>query len=107
MRINITARRFKLKEPLRQFTRDEVSRLTKYYDSIVDVDVILSWEKHNRIAEINLAVYGTLLTAEARSEDMKKSIYEAVDKMERQLVKYKDRLRDFDHRRAVGQRFSA
>ena len=107
MRINITARRFKLKEPLRQFTEEEVLRLKKYYDAIVDVEVILNWEKHDRITEIKMLVYGTLLTAEARSEDMKKSIYEAVEKMERQLLKYKDRLRGFDHQRAVGQRFSA
>lgn len=104
MRINITARRFKLSAPLRQFTEEEVSRLTKYYNGIVDAEVILSWEKHDRLAEIKMSVFGTLLSALGRSEEMKKSIHEAVEKMERQLVKYKDKLRGFEHHRVVGEK---
>jgi putative sigma-54 modulation protein len=101
MRINITARRFKLTAALRQFTEEEVSRLTKYYDGIVDAEVILSWEKHDRLAEIKMLVFGTVLTSVGRSDEMKKSIHEAIEKMERQLVKYKDKLRGFEHHRVV------
>ncbi len=101
MRINITARRFKLSKTLRQFSEEEVYRLKKYYDGILDAEIILSWEKHDRIAEVKMSVYGTLLTAQGRSEDMKKSIYEAIEKMERQLVKYKDKLRGFERHRPM------
>jgi putative sigma-54 modulation protein len=103
MRISITARHFKLSEALKRFSEGEVSRLNKYYDGIVDAEVVLSWEKHDRIAEIKMSVFGTLLTALGRSEDMKKSIYEAVQKMERQLLKYKDKIRGFDHQRPVSE----
>lgn len=97
MRINITARRFKLTEDLKHDTEKEVRRLKKYYEPIIDVDVILSWEKKDRIAEINISVFSTILTARERSEDMRKSIVKAVDKLERQLKKYKDKIRGFDH----------
>lgn len=103
MRINITARHFKLTEELKQFTEVEVSRLKKYYSGIVDAEVILSWEKHDRLAEIKMSVYSTLLTSLGRSEEMKKSINEAVEKMERQLVKFKDKLRGFEHQRGVAE----
>jgi putative sigma-54 modulation protein len=63
--------------------------------------VILGWEKKVRVAEIKIAVYGTVLTATERSEDMKTAVRESVDKLERQLVKYKDKLRGFDHERAM------
>jgi putative sigma-54 modulation protein len=97
MRIHITARRFKLSEELKQYAETEVYRLKKYYEPIIDVDIILSWEKKNRIAEINMKVFGTILTSHDRSEDMRKSVVRAVDKLERQLKKYKDRRHGFNH----------
>jgi putative sigma-54 modulation protein len=101
MRLNITARRFKLNDALKQFTEAEASRLTKYYDGIVDTEVILGWEKKQRTAEIKISVHGTVLTAREESEDMKAAVRAAVDKLERQLVKYKDKMRGFEHERAA------
>jgi putative sigma-54 modulation protein len=100
MRLNITARRFKLSEELKEFTQEEAYRLKKYYDGIVDVEVILGWEKKLRTAEIKIAVYGTLLTANEKAEDMKAAVRAAVDKIERQLIKYKDKLRGFEREKA-------
>jgi len=101
MRMNITARRFKLNEDLREFTEKEVGRLSRYYEGIVDIEVILSWEKFYRLAEIKIGVHGTILTAQERSEEMHKAIRLTVDKLERQLVKYKDKLHAFGHEKAV------
>ena len=103
MRVNITAHRFKLTDDLRNFTEENVSHLNKYYEGIVDVDVMLSWEKFYRLAEIKVSVHGTMLSAKERSEDMMKSIKLSVDKLERQLLKYKDRQRDFNHEKMVGE----
>ncbi|MDZ7289942.1 MAG: ribosome-associated translation inhibitor RaiA [candidate division KSB1 bacterium] len=89
MNITITARHFKAPEPLKDFTRKEVARLKKYYDGIIEGEVILSWEKLTQIAEIKLKVYGQMLTAKEKSEDIHKSITLAVDKLERQLKRYK------------------
>jgi len=97
MRINITARHFKLSEEMKKYAEKEAFRLKKYYDGIIDTEVVLSWEKKYRMAEIKIAVYGTILTAHERSEDMYSSINGAVDKLERQLVRYKENLRKFDH----------
>ena len=105
MRINITARHFKLSDKMKVYAEKEVSRLKKYYDGIIDVDIILSWEKMYRLAEINISVYGTILTAHERSEEMTRSINRAVDKLERQLKKYKDRLRGFDHEKIRREKF--
>jgi putative sigma-54 modulation protein len=101
MRFNITARRFKLSEGLKEFTESEASRLKKYYDGIIDTEVILGWEKKLRTAEIKISVFGTMLTATERSEDMKTAVRQAVDKLERQLVKYKEKLRGFERDKTV------
>jgi putative sigma-54 modulation protein len=97
MRLNITARHFKLPEEIRDYAEKEVERLNKYYNGIIDTEVILSWEKFHRMAEITIAVYGTVLKSQVRSEEMHKAIKEAVDKLERQLVKYKGKMHAFNH----------
>ena len=101
MRINITARHFKLSKELKSYAEKEVLRLKRYYEPIIDVEIILSWEKKDRLAEVNIGVYGTVLTAHERSGDMRKSIDRAVDKLERQLKRYKDRRRGFEHEKIV------
>ena len=101
MRFNITARRFKLSDELKEFTQSEAFRLKKYYDGIIDTEVILGWEKKTRTAEIKIAVFGTILTAKEQSEDMKLAVRQAVDKLERQLIKYKDKLKGFGRGKAV------
>ncbi|MBN1780893.1 ribosome-associated translation inhibitor RaiA [bacterium] len=101
MRITITARRFKLPENIKNYAQREVMRLEKYYDGIIDTEMILSWEKFYRMAEIKMRVFGTTLTAQEREDDMRKAIKLAIEKMERQLIKYKDKKHDFDHEKAV------
>lgn len=103
MRINITARHFKLKDELKQFTEKEIQRLQKYYDQIIDAEVVLEWQKIHRRAEIKMTVYGTVLTAQYRADEMHKAINGAIEKMERQLKKYKEKLQGFDHEKVTGE----
>lgn len=103
MNLNITARHFKLTEELKQITTKEISRLKKYYDGIIEVDVILEWEKMDRLAEVHLMVYGTILSAQERSDNMKRAIVRSVDKLERQLIKYKEKLHSFDHEKVINR----
>jgi putative sigma-54 modulation protein len=96
MNVQFTARHFKAHEGLKQYALSQVSTLTKYFDGIVNGNVVLQFERQKdsvKVAEINLAVYGTHLTAVEKSEDFYKSIDLAVGKMERQLVKYKGKLK--------------
>ncbi|MDZ7272284.1 MAG: ribosome-associated translation inhibitor RaiA [candidate division KSB1 bacterium] len=96
MRLNITARHFNASDRLKEYTEKEVRRLKRYYDGILNCDVILDYEKQAQVAEIVLHVYGSKLTVREKSEDMYKSINLAVDKLERQLKKYKGKLREFE-----------
>jgi len=99
MHIHFTARRFKAHETVRDHAIDSVKRLDKFYDGIVRADIILSYERtlnSLKTAEINLHVHGTVLFAKEKSEDFHKSIDLAVDKLERQLDKYKMKLRKKD-----------
>ena len=89
MRILFTARHYKAPASLKEFAEQEVQRLTRYYDGILECEIILDYEKQTQVAEIILSVHGQRLAAIEKSEDIRKSITLAVDKLERQLKKYK------------------
>ncbi|HTY00831.1 MAG TPA: ribosome-associated translation inhibitor RaiA [Bacteroidota bacterium] len=96
MQIKITARRFRAREELRQHTLDAVGKLDHFYDGIVSAAVIFSYERAAnsvKSAEINLHVYGGVLTARESTDDYIKSVDAAVEKLTMQLRKYKSKLR--------------
>ena len=94
MNISITARKFKAHDTLKDFIRSEVSSLDKYNDDILNIDVILSYinnRENIKTAEIVLQVPGQTMRATEDSDDFKKSVSAAVEKLTRQLKKLKTR----------------
>ena len=99
MNITFTARRFKVHADIKQHALDAVGKLDRYYDGIITANIILSYEratKSVKTAEVNLHVYGELLSAKEKSEDFFKSIDAVTDKLSIQLGKYKQKLRAKD-----------
>ena len=94
MQYRLTARHFDPPMRLKQYVDKEVKRLQKFYRGIIDCEVILYPEKLLQVAEIQLKVNGALLTAVEKTEDMFKSVDLAVEKIERQLKKHKEKVRD-------------
>ncbi len=102
MEVKFTARRFRAHPDVKRHAVDEVKRLSKFYDGIVSADVILSYErvtKSVKAAEVNLHVYGVVLTAKEKSEHFIKSIDAAVRKLELRLTKYKTRMHAKDKKK--------
>jgi putative sigma-54 modulation protein len=101
MRTTVTSRRFKAHESLVAYAQEAVERLLRYYDGILKSEVILQYEKARnsvKVAEIHLSVYSAVLTAKHRSDDFHKSIDGAVEKIEIQLKKFKDKLHRKDRK---------
>ncbi len=95
MRTSIAARSFKASAKLQEYANSEVTRLEKYFDNIIDCDIILSYQKENKTCEILLSVHGTVLNAKDQSDDFYKSINRTVNKLEQQVKKYKEKLRKY------------
>lgn len=94
MNINITARKFKAKDTLKEFISDEVKTLGKFNDSIQDVDVVLSYlhsKDSIKIAEISLSVPGKTLLITEESDEFSKAVTESVNKLKRQLKQIKSK----------------
>ncbi len=92
MNISITSRKFKARDSLKDFVNSEVISLERFYDDILSADIILSYQNTSnsiKSAEIILKIPGMILKAAEDSDDYKKSISSAVEKLSRQLKKIK------------------
>lgn len=89
MHIEITARHYDASDRVRNYVKEELARLRKFDHLITGCKVILDKTKEGELAEVNLHVSGKDLVASESSEDIIKSVDLAVEKMERQLKKFK------------------
>jgi putative sigma-54 modulation protein len=94
MKIIVTARHFDLNENLNSYANNEIKRLEKYFDHIIESHLTMSIEKNRQIADLSAKVYGTVLTSKAKTYDMYIAIEQVVSKMESQIKKYKSKLKD-------------
>ncbi len=93
MNVNLTGHGIELTDGLRSRVEDKFSRLDRYSDHVISSHVVLSIKDKRQIAEVTLKVAkGNDLHAEATTEDMYLSIDEAASKIERQLLKQKDKV---------------
>lgn len=92
MQIDITGHHVDLSDALRDYVNDKFSRLERHFDKVIDVHVILTVEKLNQKAEATIHMSGNDVHAEATSDDMYASIDGLVDKLDRQIVKHKEKI---------------
>jgi putative sigma-54 modulation protein len=92
MQVALTARNFEMTPALRRYAETKVARLRKFVNRISSAHVILSLEKHRQIAEVTLRVRDLTIRGEESSDDLYSAIDLVVDKIERQIVRYKERI---------------
>ena len=92
MSIDITGRHIEITEPIRKFTTDRLERLRGVMDEILEAHFILTVEKHQRhIAELNIKTRRDFFHGEEVSTDMYTSIAAVLDKVEKQILRDKQR----------------
>jgi putative sigma-54 modulation protein len=83
---------------LRSYVEEKLGRIHRHFDSVIDADVVLSVEdKLRQKAEITVRVRGSSLHAEHTNGDMYAAIDALMDKLDRQVLRHKDRVRNHDH----------
>lgn len=93
MQIKVTARHLELTEPLRSYAESKVTRVTKVLDEVIDAHIILFIERYRHIAELTIKTNQTIIHGQGESEDMYKAIDSAVEKVERQMLRFKGKYR--------------
>jgi putative sigma-54 modulation protein len=77
----------------REYIEEKLKKLKKYIDNPVEARVVLSVEKFRNVAEVNLMANGLNVNAKEEAKDMHLAIDDAIEKIERQLKKKKEKIR--------------
>ena len=102
MNLTISGHHLEVTPALREYVLAKLERITRHFDQVVDITVLLSIEKpadkeRRQRAEVTVHVKGKDLFAECSSEDLYASIDQVIDKLDRQVVRHKDRVQDHHH----------
>ncbi|MCT7654892.1 ribosome hibernation promoting factor [Oceanimonas sp. NS1] len=93
MQINLTGHHVEITDALRDYVNSKFTRLERHFDHITNAHVILNVEKMQQIAEAKLNVTGGELFANSQHENMYAAIDSLIDKLDRQIIKHKEKLK--------------
>ena len=100
MRIEITSKSFEITDNVREYIEERLNKLTRYFDKLIECHVILKVERITYTFEITLHGNGFDMFAEAHDEDVFVAFDAAAGKMERQVRKHKDKVRQHKGRKS-------
>lgn len=92
MQTSVTFRHMNPSEALKEHALDKFSRLDKYFDDAAEAHVVLTTERYLHKAEVNIAAGGMAICGKEASSDMYNSIDRAIEKIEKQVRRYRDKL---------------
>ncbi len=102
MNLKISGHHVELTPALREYVQNKLERITRHFDNVIDITVTLAVdantekEKRQR-AEINLHMRGKDLHVESEAQDMYAAIDLLMDKLDRQVLRHKDKIQDHQH----------
>lgn len=92
--IQITGRHVEITDSMKDYAMEKISKIERFMNRIIDVNVIMDIQKLDHHVEIILKFGNTKITSNASTTDMYVSIDQAVDKLEKQILRYKSKLQD-------------
>ncbi len=94
MQITTTFRHMESSEALKNYVEEKLERVQKYIDEPVVAQVFLTVEKIRHIAEITITAKGITIKASEETNDMYAAVDAVLDKIERQLRRYKEKIKE-------------
>ena len=94
MNLQVSGHHLEITPALRDYVSSKLERITRHFDNVIEVGVILSVDKLNQKAEVTVHLAGKDVYVESVDEDLYAAVDGLVDKLERQVQKYKQKLQD-------------
>jgi len=92
VKLTLHGRNVEVTPALREYVEEKVGKLEKYFEYQLEPQVVLTVQKGDHRVEITIPLNGSVLRSEVETGDMYASLDDAVDKIERQIRKYKTRI---------------
>ncbi len=99
MQLSISGHHVDVTDALKTYVEEKLQKLERHYDHITNAHVILTVEKLEQRAEATVHVSGGEVFADANCDDMYAAIDKLTDKLDRQILKHKEKLQDRHHGR--------
>ena len=102
MNLTISGHHLEVTPALRTYVTSKLDRITRHFDQLVDIKVLLSVEKQKekdkrQRAECTIHVKGGDMFAESADEDLYAAVDSLMDKLDRQVGKHKEKTKDHHH----------
>jgi putative sigma-54 modulation protein len=102
MNLTISGHHLELTPAIRDYVQAKLERIKRHFDHVIDIAVILGVEKpsekeRRQRAEVNLRLRGIVIHVESFAEDLYAAIDTLIDKLDRQVLKYKTKVQDHQH----------
>ena len=97
MNLHLTGHHLEITPPIRDYVASKLARVTHHFDHLIDVNVILTVEKLRHRIEANVRVRGKDIFCEHVDADMYAAIDGLVDKLDRTIIKHKERSLEHRH----------
>jgi putative sigma-54 modulation protein len=98
--ISITGRNVLVTDAMKNYAIDKISKIDRFHGRVIDVSVTMDIQRVNHIIDIILKFDSIKIKSSAETTDMYASIDKAVDRLEKQIMRYKSRIQDH-HARAT------
>jgi putative sigma-54 modulation protein len=92
MNLNVSGHHVEVTPAILSYVRSKIERVSRHFDHVIDAHVILTVEKLRQKAEVTLHVPGKELHCESEEDDLYAAIDLLADKLDRQVIRYKDKL---------------
>jgi putative sigma-54 modulation protein len=97
MNLIISGHHMAVTPSIRSYVEEKLSRIRRHFDHVIDVSVILSVDHLARKAEVSCHIAGKDIVVKSDDPDLYTAIDAVADKLDRQIIKYKDRLHAHPH----------
>lgn len=94
MQLDIACHHFDLTDAIKQHAEEKLQKITHHFEQVINIKMILEIKKHEHIAEATAHSSGHDFFAKVSSDDMYASIDQMVNKLDAQIVKHKEKLKD-------------
>ena len=101
MQLNVSGHHVEVTYSLKSYVLKKVKRLERHFDSITNMEVTLSVEKERQKAESTIHISGGEIYAASEHKNLYAAIDKLADKLDRQLIKKKEKIKDYKHRAEV------
>jgi putative sigma-54 modulation protein len=100
MNLTIRGHHLIITPSIREYVTGKVDRIRRHFDHVIDITVVLAVEKLIQKAEITLHVRGKDIHCEATDADLYAAIDLVTDKLDRQVIRHKDKVQEHSHQPA-------